>query len=127
MAFSHDLEVAELVILSVFLASSKTHFLFILFDAAPQPIWLVFPVSLVFLVLFQVSFVVFSSPKRIVHLTHIFHNVITIVNIGSRKSFHHHFASSRVPKPARAMVSGPSGPAAIHWLRALALGWRLGY
>ena len=53
--------------LSVFLASSKTQFLFNLFDAAPQPIWLDFLVSLVFLVLFQVSFVVFSSPMRIVH------------------------------------------------------------
>ena len=67
MAFFSRFGARRICDLSVFLAFSKTQFLFTVFDAAPQPVWLVFPVSLVFLFLFQVSFVVFSSPMRIVH------------------------------------------------------------
>ena len=59
----------------------------------------------VFLVFLSVQF---SAVHCAVHmqLTHDFHNDwITIVNFGSRKSFHHHPATSyRVPKPARATV-----------------------
>ena len=63
--------------LSVFLASSKTPLLFILFDAAPQPIWLVFPVSLVFI----------SVQFSAVHCAQTNRNwLMTIINIGSRKT-----------------------------------------
>ena len=121
MAFFATWSSPNLWIWACFLASSKTQFLFILFDAAPQPIWLVFPVSLVFI---SVQF----SAVHCAQTSAPFNRLMTIVNIGVRKT------GSPIPCVIRPCPRYPSPPddwspgrSTIHWLRALSLGWRLGY
>ena len=111
-----------ITILSLFQDAVFVRFLL---DAVPQPIWLVFQFHL-----FSLSSV---FCLRAVQPTHDIDD--DVFNIGSRKSYHHHLAPcvsisiSCIPSPPELFTTDydPPGVVAIHWLRALTLGWRLGY
>ena len=103
--------------MTTFLVSSKTQFLLIFYLMLYRSLsGLSFQFQLYSL---HFSFQQ-STVHRILHLqpTHDLDNdLTTMVNTGSRKSFHHHpVTSDHVPRPATAVIAAYQGRRAIHFL-----------
>ena len=73
---------------------------------------------------------VFGSPLRSAHAIRPMTLTMTHLYLAQEKKLPSSpcdFRPDKVPQVRLTTERGPSGRTAIHWLRALMLGWRLGY